>query len=69
MKFLLDVQSNKVASKKSKFDQLVRGQLCTPLTNYKTWDGEFAIDNGAYSGLNRLEMRSPALTGSEASYE
>lgn len=53
MKFLLDVQSKKVAAKKAKFEQLVRGQLCTPLTNYKTWDGEFAIDNGAYSGLNR----------------
>ena len=53
MKFLLDVQSKKMASKKKKFEQLVRGQLCTPLTNYKTWDGEFAIDNGAYSGLDR----------------
>ena len=53
MKFLLDVQKQKVQTKKEKFPQLVRGQLCTPLTNYKTWDGEFAIDNGAYSGLNR----------------
>ena len=53
MKFLLDVQQKKVADKMQKFASLVRGQLCTPLTNYKTWSGEFAIDNGAYSGLNR----------------
>jgi len=53
MKFLLDVKNDKVKSKMSKFQNLVRGQLCTPLTNYKTWDGEFAIDNGAYSGLRR----------------
>lgn len=53
MKFLLDVKNDKVKSKMAKFENLVRGQLCTPLTNYKTWDGEFAIDNGAYSGLKR----------------
>lgn len=53
MKFLLDVKDQKVAKTKKKFDCLIRGQLCTPLTNYKTWDGEFAIDNGAYSGLDR----------------
>ena len=30
---------------------LVIGQLVTPLTAYKAWDGIFAIDNGAYSGF------------------
>jgi hypothetical protein len=44
MKFLLDVKDQKVAKKKESFECLVRGQLCTPLTNYKTWDGEFSID-------------------------
>lgn len=33
--------------------EIVMGQLCTPLTNYKNWGGVFALDNGAYSGLNR----------------
>lgn len=31
--------------------ELVRGQLITPLTKYSNAGGEFAIDNGAFSGF------------------
>ena len=52
MKFLLDVGCEKVAEKMIKFPGLVSGQLQTPLTNYATWGGSFAVDNGAFSGLD-----------------
>lgn len=47
MQFLID-KSPKDVKRKAKSD-LVGGQLLTPLTRYKNWQGVFAIDNGAFS--------------------
>ena len=50
MQYLFDKSP---ATINSKIDSdLIRGQLLTPLTNYKIWDGEYGIDNGAYSGFD-----------------
>lgn len=67
MKFLIDKSATEVQRKMSLHPSLVRGQLCTPLTGYKNWGGEFALDNGAFSGLDReawfrlLEKHLPHL--------
>ena len=53
MKFLIDKSPKEVTRKQNQHADLVQGQLCTPLTNYKNWGGTFALDNGAYSGLDR----------------
>lgn len=53
MKFLIDKSPEQVKRKQSMHPSLVRGQLCTPLTRYNNFGGEFGIDNGAYSGLKR----------------
>lgn len=53
MRFLIDKSRDEVSRKQTLHPELVRGQLLTPLTRYKNWGGVFAIDNGAYSGLNR----------------
>lgn len=47
MKFLID-KSPKDVARKAK-SNLVIGQLLTPLTMYKSWQGPYAIDNGAFS--------------------
>lgn len=51
MRYLIDTSPNKMQGLADR--ELVAGQLCTPLTNYKNWGGVFALDNGAFSGLNR----------------
>lgn len=51
MKFLVDTSPAKMVGMAKR--DLVLGQLCTPLTCYKNWGGVFALDNGAYSGLDR----------------
>ena len=53
MKFLIDKAPHDVQRKLDHHPDLVAGQFCTPLTNNKNWGGAFAIDNGAYSGLDR----------------
>ena len=47
----MDVSACKIA-KQQVVSDLVSGQLITPLTQYLNWGGEFAIDNGAFSGFN-----------------
>lgn len=65
MKYLIDTSPRKMQTLAGR--ELVAGQLCTPLTNYRNWGGTFAIDNGAFSGLNRtawfrlLEKHLPLL--------
>ena len=54
MKFLLDTSADSV---KARLNDLICGQLLTPLTNYKRWDGVFAIDNGAFSGFDANAFR------------
>lgn len=52
MKFLIDKSEVDVKRKMALSPSLVAGQLLTPLTGYADWGGPYAIDNGAYSGLN-----------------
>lgn len=44
MRFLLDSQADKCTP-----TDLVRGQLLTPLSNYRLGEHEFAIDNGGFT--------------------
>lgn len=53
MKYLIDQQSSEVQRKLAEYPHLVTGQLLTPLSRYNNWGGWFAIDNGAFSGLDR----------------
>tara|TARA_R110002020_G_scaffold206814_3_gene412223 strand:- start:742 stop:1386 length:645 start_codon:yes stop_codon:yes gene_type:complete len=53
MKFLLDVSPAKLKVKRSLFTNLIGGQLLTPLTYYADWEGEYAIDNGAFSSFDK----------------
>jgi hypothetical protein len=50
MRFLLDVPLSRLSGRIG--SDLVRGQLLTPLTRYADGGGEYAIDNGAFSGFN-----------------
>lgn len=59
MKFLIDKSPKHVVRKAA--SSLVRGQLLTPLTRYKNWGGEYAIDNGAFSGFDAETFRSLLL--------
>lgn len=52
MKFLIDGNRKHVSELMLKYPSLVRGQLLTPLTRFANREeGEFAIDNGAFSGF------------------
>ena len=53
MKFLLDVSPAKLGIKEREFPNLIGGQLLTPLTYYADWNGQYAIDNGAFSSFNK----------------
>ena len=50
MKFLIDTQQDTLRERMETSD-LICGQLLTPLTGYSYWGGQYAIDNGAYSGF------------------
>jgi hypothetical protein len=58
VKFLIDKSPNDIQRKMSLHPTLVAGQLLTPLTRYRNAGGVFAIDNGAYSGFDRLAFSS-----------
>ena len=63
LKFLLDKSTDVVQAKGTAFPSLVSGQLLTPLSRYKNWGGQFAVDNGAFSkfdaaGFKRLLDRN-----------
>jgi len=49
MKFLVDTSKANLAKLDSK---LIGGQLLTPLTRYRVWNGVYAIDNGAFSSFH-----------------
>jgi hypothetical protein len=53
VKFLIDTSTRQLAEKASLFPDLVGGQLLTPLTRYADAGGQYAIDNGAFSGFDR----------------
>lgn len=50
MRFLIDGSPERMKTKGA--HPLVAGQLLTPRTGYKNWQGTFAIDNGAFKGLD-----------------
>lgn len=52
MKFLIDGSSNRIRKRREQANELIEGQLLTPLTKYKKCEDVFAIDNGAFSGLD-----------------
>lgn len=51
MKFLIDGSGNRIQKRRSQANELIAGQLLTPLTRYKRAEQVFAVDNGAFSGL------------------
>jgi hypothetical protein len=55
MKFLMDTQQDTLRKRMAESD-LISGQLLTPLTGYANWGGQFAIDNGAFSGFDRVKF-------------
>jgi hypothetical protein len=58
MKFLADTSDDKLNGLVSLHSDYFLGQLQTPLTGYKTWDGIFAIDNGAFSKFEKVKFAS-----------
>lgn len=51
MKFLIDGSKARLAERRLQADELIAGQLLTPLTGYKKCEKVFGIDNGAFSGV------------------
>lgn len=56
MKFLIDTSSKNIARRLASHESLIAGQLLTPLTRYKNFGGEFAIDSGAFSGFPKEDF-------------
>lgn len=52
MKFLIDGSGARIKERRRQADELIAGQLLTPLTGYKKCEEVFGIDNGAFSGLD-----------------
>ena len=51
MKFLIDGSGKRITERRLQADELIIGQLLTPLTGYKLAEPKFGIDNGAFSGM------------------
>jgi len=54
MKFLIDSSQ---ACIQDRACELITGQLLTPLTNYANWGGNFAIDNGGFTGFDPVKFK------------
>ena len=52
MKFLIDGSGKRIAERRNQTDELIAGQLLTPLTGYRLAEPKFGIDNGAFSGMD-----------------
>lgn len=50
MKFLIDGSSVRLKERRAQANQLIAGQLLTPLTRYRRCDDVFGIDNGGFTG-------------------
>ena len=50
MKFLIDGSKSRITARRKQADELIAGQLLTPLTGYKKNEKYFGIDNGGFSG-------------------
>ena len=57
MKFLMDVQIPRLKSMMDRYPGFISGQLITPLTSFKTWEGQFAVDNGAFTQFSERRYR------------
>lgn len=58
MKALLDIGKTQWNAIGDDVRPLVAGQLLTPLTKYKRWTNNFAIDNGGYSYFDIVAFKS-----------
>ena len=56
MKFLIDGSGNRIAKRREQANELVTGQLLTPLTGYRLAEKMFGIDNGAFSGMTEQKL-------------
>lgn len=71
MKFLIDGSSVRLAERRSQANELIAGQLLTPLTRYRRCEDVFGIDNGGFTGAkiegftklikNNFEFRKQCL--------
>ena len=50
MKFLIDGSSKRIKFRREQADEIIAGQLLTPLTGYKKCEEVFGVDNGGFSG-------------------
>tara|TARA_R110000765_G_scaffold77819_3_gene152973 strand:+ start:271 stop:876 length:606 start_codon:yes stop_codon:yes gene_type:complete len=50
MRFLIDGSSARLKDRRRQGNELIAGQLLTPLTGYKRCEEVFGIDNGGFSG-------------------
>lgn len=56
MKFLIDGSRNRISKRREQANELIGGQLLTPLTGYKLAERMFGIDNGAFSGMTEQKI-------------
>lgn len=71
MKFLIDGSSVRLKERRTQADELIAGQLLTPLTKYRRCEDVFGVDNGGFSGAkpkgfarilkNQFEFRDQCL--------
>ncbi len=50
MRFLIDGSATRLKERRAQADELIAGQLLTPLTRYKRCETVFGIDNGGFTG-------------------
>jgi hypothetical protein len=50
MKFLIDGSASRIKARRQQANELIAGQLLTPLTRYKLCQDVFGIDNGGFTG-------------------
>ena len=50
MKFLIDGSAVRIKERRLQADELIAGQLLTPLTRYRRCEDVFGIDNGGFTG-------------------
>lgn len=50
MKFLIDGSSARISARRKQANELIAGQLLTPLTRYKKCEVFFGVDNGGFTG-------------------
>lgn len=54
MKFLIDGSSVRLKERRAQADELIAGQLLTPLTGYRKCEEVFGVDNGGFSGAKPI---------------